>query len=82
MRYSGAGGYFHDAGGNRVACVIIGLDDCPFIDDAILVETPSCKGATIERADFHPHGRKPNTPVTDAEPSTPANTRAQSPRSV
>ena len=24
----------------------------------------------------------PNTPVTDAEPSTPANTRAQSPRSV
>ena len=25
---------------------------------------------------------KPNTPVTDAEPSTPANTRAQSPRSV
>ena len=24
----------------------------------------------------------PNTPVTDAEPSTPANTRAQGPRSV
>ena len=25
---------------------------------------------------------KPNTPVTDAEPSTPASTRAQGPRSV
>ena len=25
---------------------------------------------------------QPNTPVTDAEPSTPANTRAQSPRSM
>ena len=25
---------------------------------------------------------QPNTPVTDAEPSTPANTRAQGPRSV
>ena len=26
--------------------------------------------------------RAANTPVTDAEPSTPANTRAQGPRSV
>ena len=31
---------------------------------------------------MRPRGSRSNTPVTDAEPSTPANTRAQSPRSV
>ena len=33
-------------------------------------------------AAMHPRRSRSNTTVTDAEPSTPANTRAQSPRSV
>ena len=42
----------------------------------LLAENASALGVLFPDSD------SPNTPVTDAEPSTPASTRAQGPRSV
>ena len=42
----------------------------------------SLENAAIERRLAEAYARQANNPVTDAEPSTPASTRAQGPRSV
>ena len=55
-----ARGKFVSTNGDQLECLVVNLDDCPFMDDAIIVDyrlARGCwvRGATISRSNFQPN---------------------------